>query len=89
MQIEQKTIVACEGDRNCEHAFITDGAGNLTLMPLIKSFLGGKEKNHELHSVNRICFKCMRLEKVYTLVDRSTPFTFAAVIAKLKAKQDK
>ena len=88
MQIKQKTTVAYEGDKNCDHAFMTDGAGNLTLMPLIKSFLGGKEENHELHSVDRICFKCMRLEKVQTLVDWSTPFTFGAVMAKLKAKQD-
>jgi hypothetical protein len=88
MQIEQKTIVTFEGDKNCDHAFMTDGAGNLTLKPLIKSLFGGAQENHELHSVDRICIKCMRFETVQTLIDWSTPFTFAAVMAKLKAKQN-
>lgn len=88
MQIEQKTIVAYEGDKNCDHAFMTDGAGKLVLKTLVKTLFGcNKEEGHELHSVDRICFKCMRLETVQTIVDWSTPFTFAAVLAKLKAKQ--
>lgn len=87
MQIRQITSVANVGDVNCNHAFMTDGIGKLNLKPLVASVIRNKwRKNHQLHSVKRICFNCLRLEEVITEVDYSTPFTFASAVNKLENK---
>lgn len=87
MQIRQNTSVAHQGDEHCNHAFMTDGIGKLNIKPLVASVLRNKwRKNHDLHTVQRICFKCHRLEEVTTQVDYSTPFTFAAALSQLNQK---
>jgi hypothetical protein len=87
MQIKQITSVGFEGEQGCSHAFMTNGIGKLNIAPLVKSVLRNKwRKNHDLHTVERICFRCMRLEEVVTQVDYSTPFTFSAVLSQLKEK---
>lgn len=84
MQIKQITSVANQGEEQCNHAFMTNGVGKLNIMPLVRSVLRNKwRKNHELHTVERICFRCLRLEVVTTEVDYSTPFTFLAALNRL------
>lgn len=90
MQIEQETQVILEGDCNCNHAFLTNGIGKLNLMPLIKSTLRSKWRtNANIHSIERICFNCGRLEVVNTEMNWSTPFSFAAVINRFRDKLQK
>lgn len=90
MQIEQTTSVVLEGNPECNHAFLTKGMGNLTLKPLIKSTMLGRWKvNSRLHSIERICFNCGRLEVVDTDINWSTPFSFEAVIDRFKQQLPK